>query len=215
MSVRRPLLRLPLTGNHRSLCRQSCDERWTWTTEWNDIVFTDESLFCLQHHDGWIRVWRHRDERLLNCCVMHRHTGPASGIMVWAGIGFPYSTLIVFIASTLNSQRYISELLEPVVLQYIQHLPAAIFQQDNVRHTMFKSSSLPIRLNCMHQPSIGNQFKAAVILLSVLRDYSVINDSGIEFQSFPSHIKAVEHYVKHVAKISQKVYGACHLLAAD
>ncbi|GFV97679.1 hypothetical protein TNCV_2312661 [Trichonephila clavipes] len=22
-------------------------------------------------------------ERLLNCCVMHRHTGPAPGIMVW------------------------------------------------------------------------------------------------------------------------------------
>ncbi|GFW49849.1 transposable element Tcb1 transposase [Trichonephila clavipes] len=31
MSVRRPLLRLPLTGNHRRLRRQWCDERQTWT----------------------------------------------------------------------------------------------------------------------------------------------------------------------------------------
>ncbi|GFU94755.1 transposable element Tcb1 transposase [Trichonephila clavipes] len=37
---------------------------------------------CLQHPDGRIRVWRHRGERMLNNCVMHRPTGPASGIML-------------------------------------------------------------------------------------------------------------------------------------
>ncbi|GFX61605.1 transposable element Tc1 transposase [Trichonephila clavipes] len=41
------------------LRRQWCDERRTWTTEWNDILFTDESHFCLQQHDGRIRVRRH------------------------------------------------------------------------------------------------------------------------------------------------------------
>ncbi|GFW32942.1 transposable element Tcb1 transposase [Trichonephila clavipes] len=54
-----------------------------WAAEWNDVVFTNESLIFLQHHDGRIRVWRHRGERRLNSCVMHRHTGPAPGIMVW------------------------------------------------------------------------------------------------------------------------------------
>ncbi|GFW68214.1 HTH_Tnp_Tc3_2 domain-containing protein [Trichonephila clavipes] len=29
MSPRRSLFRLPLTGNHRCLCRQWCNERWT------------------------------------------------------------------------------------------------------------------------------------------------------------------------------------------
>ncbi|GFV28654.1 transposable element Tcb1 transposase [Trichonephila clavipes] len=42
---------------------------------------SDESRICLQHHDGRIRVWRHRGERMLNSCVMHRHTDPAPGIM--------------------------------------------------------------------------------------------------------------------------------------
>ncbi|UYV62937.1 hypothetical protein LAZ67_2002555 [Cordylochernes scorpioides] len=37
----------------------------------------------------------------------------------------------VRIAGTLNSQRYISEVLEPVVLPYLHGLPAAIFQQHN------------------------------------------------------------------------------------
>ncbi|GFV78578.1 hypothetical protein TNCV_1888841 [Trichonephila clavipes] len=35
---------------------------------------------------GQIRIWKHRDERLLNCCVLHRHTCPAPGIIVWGGI---------------------------------------------------------------------------------------------------------------------------------
>ncbi|GFU42388.1 transposable element Tcb1 transposase [Trichonephila clavipes] len=82
MSTRHPLLRLVLTGNHERLCCQWCDEWLTWTTEWNNIVFTDESRFCLQRHNGRIRVWRHRGERLPNCFVMHRHTSPALGFMV-------------------------------------------------------------------------------------------------------------------------------------
>ncbi|GFU96970.1 transposable element Tcb1 transposase [Trichonephila clavipes] len=103
-----------------------------WTAEWNEVVFTDESRNCLQHHDSRIRVWRHRGERMRNSCVMHRHTGPAPGITVWDGIGYPSRTPLVLIAGTLNSQRFISEVLEPVVLPYLQDMATAIFQQDNV-----------------------------------------------------------------------------------
>ncbi|GFU06149.1 transposable element Tcb1 transposase [Trichonephila clavipes] len=87
----------------------------------------------LQHHDGRIRVWRHRGERMLNSCVMHRHTGPAPGIIVWSGIGYHARTSLVRIAGTLNSQRYISEVLETVDLPYLSGLATAIFQQDNAR----------------------------------------------------------------------------------
>ncbi|GFY25196.1 transposable element Tcb1 transposase [Trichonephila clavipes] len=69
-------------------------------------------------------------ERILN---MHRHTGPAPGIMVRGGIGYHSHSPLVRIAGTLNSQRYISEVLEPVVLPYLQGLATAIFQQDNAR----------------------------------------------------------------------------------
>ncbi|GFT47033.1 transposable element Tcb1 transposase [Trichonephila clavipes] len=40
-----------------------------WVAEWNEVVFTEESRICLQHHDGRIR-----GERMVNNCVMHRHT---------------------------------------------------------------------------------------------------------------------------------------------
>ncbi|GFT36975.1 transposable element Tcb1 transposase [Trichonephila clavipes] len=91
------------------------------------------NIIAVKHHDGQIRVWRHRGERLLNSYVLHRHTGPAPGIMVWRGIGYHSRTPLVHTAGTLNIQRYIFEVLEPVVLPYFQCLAKAIFQQDNAR----------------------------------------------------------------------------------
>ncbi|GFV58684.1 transposable element Tcb1 transposase [Trichonephila clavipes] len=64
---------------------------------------------------------------------MHRHTSPAPGIMVWGGFGYHSRTPLVRIAGTLNSQRYISKVLEPVVLLYHQGLATAVFQQDHAR----------------------------------------------------------------------------------
>ncbi|GFV01619.1 transposable element Tcb1 transposase [Trichonephila clavipes] len=133
LSARRSLLGTPLTQNHRRLRRQWCDERRMWVTEWNEVVFTDESRIYLQHHDGRIRVGKHRGEKMLNSCVMHCHTGPAPGIMVWGGIGYHSRPPLVRIAGTLNSHRYISEVLDPVVLHCLQGLATTIFQQDNAR----------------------------------------------------------------------------------
>ncbi|GFW76170.1 transposable element Tcb1 transposase [Trichonephila clavipes] len=70
---------------------------------------------------------------MLNTCVMHRHTGPALGIMIRSSIGYHSHTPLVCTAITFNSQRYISKVLEPVVLPYLQGLATYIFQQDNVR----------------------------------------------------------------------------------
>ncbi|GFX02823.1 transposable element Tcb1 transposase [Trichonephila clavipes] len=93
--ARRPLLGLPLTQNHRRLGRQWCDERKMWAAEWNEVIFTDESRICLQHHDGRIRVWRHRGEKMLNSCVMNRHTGPAPGLWYLGGIGYHSRTPLI------------------------------------------------------------------------------------------------------------------------
>ncbi|GFX98326.1 transposable element Tcb1 transposase [Trichonephila clavipes] len=100
LSARSPLLGLPLTQNHRLLRHQRCDERRTWAAEWNEVVFINEPRICLQHHDGRIRVWRHRGERMLNSCVMHRHSGSAPGIMVWGGIRYHSRTPLEHIAGT-------------------------------------------------------------------------------------------------------------------
>ncbi|GFU01019.1 transposable element Tcb1 transposase [Trichonephila clavipes] len=49
------------------------------------------------------------------------------------GIGYLSLTPLVRITGTLNSQLYISEVLEPVVHLYLQGLATALFQQDNAQ----------------------------------------------------------------------------------
>ncbi|GFW78581.1 transposable element Tcb1 transposase [Trichonephila clavipes] len=130
LSARRSLLGLPLKQNHRRLHHQWCDERRMWVAEWNEVVFTDESRIRLKPHGIRIRVWKHRGERMHN---NYRLTGHAPGIMVWGCIGYHSRTPLGRITGTLNSQHYISEVLQPVVLPYLQGLATAIFQQDNER----------------------------------------------------------------------------------
>ena len=133
LSARRPLLRLPLTLQHRDARRQWCAQRQNWIQEWHHVVFSDESRFCVQHHDGRIRVWRHRGERTWPACIRYRHTGPAPGVMVWAAIGYTTRTPLVRVVGNLNSQRYISQILRPVAVPYLRGLGDVIFQQDNAR----------------------------------------------------------------------------------
>ncbi|GFU99124.1 transposable element Tcb1 transposase [Trichonephila clavipes] len=67
--------------------------------------------------------------------------------MIWGGIGYHSRTPLVRIAGTLNSQRYISEVLEPIVLPYIQCLATAIFQQDNaLPHVITPPAATPDQL---------------------------------------------------------------------
>ncbi|GFT46120.1 transposable element Tcb1 transposase [Trichonephila clavipes] len=152
MSARRTLLRLPLTRSHRRLYRQWYDELRTWTAKWNEVVFTDESHFCLKHHNGRIRVWRHRGERLLNCCVMHHHTSPSPNIMVWRDIGFLCHSRLVRIAGTLNSPRYISEMLESCsshIFRVCYHPYSKRIMRDHTWYAMIKRSSLPNRFELL------------------------------------------------------------------
>ncbi|GFV79790.1 transposable element Tc1 transposase [Trichonephila clavipes] len=80
-----------------------------WAAEGNEVFFTDMSRIFLQLQDGRIRVWRHRGQRMMNSCIMHRHTGRALSITIWGGIGYYSRTPLIRIAGALNSQRHISE----------------------------------------------------------------------------------------------------------
>ncbi|GFW64411.1 transposable element Tcb1 transposase [Trichonephila clavipes] len=79
---------------------------------------------------------------MMDSCVMDRHTGPATGIMVWGGIGYHSRTPLIRIAGTLNNQHYISEMLEPDVFTYLQSLATAIFQHDNVQPHMARIAQM-------------------------------------------------------------------------
>ncbi|GFV56822.1 HTH_Tnp_Tc3_2 domain-containing protein [Trichonephila clavipes] len=55
---------LPLTPKHRQLRLQWCQARSMWNvTDWQNVVFSDESRFVLGTDDNRVRVWRRPGER--------------------------------------------------------------------------------------------------------------------------------------------------------
>ncbi|GFX79700.1 transposable element Tc1 transposase [Trichonephila clavipes] len=56
---KRPFRALPLTPEHRQLRLQWCQARSMWNvTDWQKVVFSDESRFVLGTDDNRVRVWR-------------------------------------------------------------------------------------------------------------------------------------------------------------
>ena len=132
----RPFCCLPLTPRHRASRLEWCRERVNWRQEWQQIVFTDESRFCLWANDGRRRVRRFRGERRNMDFALPRHTALTQGVMIWGAITYGGRSPLVFIPGTLNAWRYVQTILEPVALPYLQGLQNPIFQQDNARpHT--------------------------------------------------------------------------------
>ncbi|GFT62609.1 transposable element Tcb1 transposase [Trichonephila clavipes] len=60
----RPFRALPFTLEHRQLRLQGCQARSMWNvTDWQKVVFSDESRFVLGTDDNRVRVWRRPGER--------------------------------------------------------------------------------------------------------------------------------------------------------
>ncbi|CAH1381946.1 unnamed protein product, partial [Tenebrio molitor] len=71
-----PHLVLPLTSNHRRQRWAWCNERTAWDEQWNSVIFSDESRFCLGMHDG-----RRRVRRRNFAFSVERHLARTVGVM--------------------------------------------------------------------------------------------------------------------------------------
>ncbi|GFV54107.1 transposable element Tc1 transposase [Trichonephila clavipes] len=77
---------LPLTPEHRQLRLQWCQARSMWNvTDWQNVVFSDESQFVLGTNDNRVRVWRCLGEQYNSPHTVLRHTARTAGVMVWGG----------------------------------------------------------------------------------------------------------------------------------
>ncbi|RXN27199.1 Transposable element Tc1 transposase [Labeo rohita] len=69
----RPVVRQVLTRHHQQQRRLWAQTHLRWTRqEWQKVLFTDESRFCLTRGDGRIRVYRRRNERYTEACTLER-----------------------------------------------------------------------------------------------------------------------------------------------
>ncbi|GFY36433.1 transposable element Tcb2 transposase [Trichonephila clavipes] len=79
-------------------------------TDWQKVVFSDESRFVLGTDDNRVRVWRRS--------------------------AYDSRSALIVMRGTLTGQRYVDDILRPHVGPFLNGLPGTIFQQGNARpHT--------------------------------------------------------------------------------
>ncbi|GBM60918.1 Transposable element Tcb2 transposase [Araneus ventricosus] len=132
-SIQAPCSCAAFNTEHQRLRLQWCHARATWnSTDWQNVVFSDESRFVLGTDDNRARVWRRAGERYNSTHVVARHTACTAGIMVWGAVTYASQSTLIVARGTLTGQRYVDDILRP----FLNGLPGAIFQLDNARrHT--------------------------------------------------------------------------------
>ncbi|GFY04972.1 transposable element Tc1 transposase [Trichonephila clavipes] len=78
-------------------------------------------------------------ERHIPECIIERHSRRIPGVMVWGAIAYHGRSQLLRIVGNLNSTRYINEVVQPQAIPFLQGLPGAVFQQDNVRPHVAKT----------------------------------------------------------------------------
>lgn len=148
-----PAIRIPLSPEHKRKRLEWCEEHLNWTSEdWNRVMWTDESRFTLDFHDGRIRVHRMPGERYAECCISEHDRFGGGSVMVWAGIWHGGRTAVVVIKGTLDGKRYLSEILAPVVLPTVAE-NNLIFQDDNARpHRSHQVTTAVVRSGIEYLP---------------------------------------------------------------
>ena len=133
LRARRPYVGVPLSQRHRQarLAWTRQHRRWT-NQQWATVLFTDESRFLLDMLDRRRRVWRRRGERYANYATVEHDRYGGGSLMVWGGISVRSRTELLVLKGTLTGQRYINEVLQPVVLPFVQQ-HHVVLQDDNAK----------------------------------------------------------------------------------
>ncbi|KFM63617.1 Transposable element Tcb1 transposase, partial [Stegodyphus mimosarum] len=146
---RRPLRRLPLTAQHRRQRLEWCRNGAMWMTEWRNVVFSDESRFCLSSDSRRIRVWRRRGDRSNPAVTVERPTARERGIMVWGAIAYHSRSPLVRIQGTMTAQRYLENELEKEILG-----------EKSVKTKLVTLERLSIKLNGFDTQILNSEFSS-------------------------------------------------------
>ena len=129
MAARKPTM----TALHQVHLLCWCRQHRPWNLRsWRNVVFSDESRFCLLDLDVRVKVWRRPGERYVDCCIDRVTSFVGGSVMVWGGTSMLGKTRLVVVAGNLKGTKYRDDILQPIALPYLQTLgPNAIFQDDN------------------------------------------------------------------------------------
>ncbi|GFW64822.1 transposable element Tcb2 transposase [Trichonephila clavipes] len=115
--ARRPVVRVPLTRQHRTARLQWCREHHNWTEQdWACVLFSEESRFSLPSDCRRQLIWRESGTAYRPENIQEKDRYPTCSIMVWTGIMINGRTRLHVVANgTMTGQRYIDEVLLPQV----------------------------------------------------------------------------------------------------
>ncbi|KAK7877779.1 hypothetical protein WMY93_031539 [Mugilogobius chulae] len=103
-----------------------------WTAEdWQKVVFSDESRFCISFGDQGLRVWRRGGETYNHECVKRSVKFPQS-VMVWGCMSARGVGKLCFLKKTVNAAVY-QDVLETFLIPTVEEQFGEedfIFQQD-------------------------------------------------------------------------------------
>ena len=136
LRARRPETGTELFREHRLARLQFANEHLNWTADhWGNVLFTDESRFCVKSSDGRQRVWRRQGERFAPCTFSSRTPFTGGSIMVWAGISTEAKTALVMVENgSLNGARYIEDKLADHVVPFVPFIgDGFLLMRDNAR----------------------------------------------------------------------------------
>ncbi|GFX97200.1 transposable element Tcb2 transposase [Trichonephila clavipes] len=119
-------------------------------TDWQIVVFSDESWFGLGTDDNRVRVWRRPGERHNPPPTVLRHTARTAGVMVWGPIAYDSQSTLLVMRGTLTGQRYVDDILRPHVRPFLNGLPRAKFSSKiisvRIQQELLKTSYAIFRL---------------------------------------------------------------------
>ena len=133
LRARRPYVGVPLSQRHRQARLAWTRQHRRWTNQQRaTVLFTDESRFLLDMLDRRRRVWRRKGESYANCAIVEHDRYGGGSLMVWGGISVRSRTELLVFNGTLTGKGYINEVLQPVVLPFVQQ-HHVVLQDDNAR----------------------------------------------------------------------------------
>ncbi|GFS16696.1 transposable element Tcb1 transposase [Elysia marginata] len=90
LRARRPYIGPILTQRHRHQRTLWAQEHAAWDRiQLRNVVFSDESRFCIDHAHGRVRVWRRSSERYPADCVREQARWDGASLMMCCCIGSP------------------------------------------------------------------------------------------------------------------------------
>ena len=105
----RPAVRIPLTPRHKNLRKRCCRDQSRRLEEWSIVMWSDESMFTFDFHDGRIHVHRLRGERLAPCCLQEHDRYGGGSVLVWAAIWHSGRSPLCIVDGMLTAQKYRDE----------------------------------------------------------------------------------------------------------